>query len=93
MEYKAKITEIDIAITGTTLVYKLTADDGKVTLTQDLILSRDNYGEWMPEIKLDGFPAQKTASEAAKKLSEWLAQLSEAVLMGEYEMISLENDL
>lgn len=70
--------------------FNVAHNNGQTTVDQDLVLRR--YGDgWSAEMSMEGFPEQKTATEAAHKLAEWFDRLAATIKRSEFDIIDLNN--
>lgn len=71
-------------------IFTVGHDNSKATVDQDLILTNSGAG-WTAQMPILDFPEQKTATEAAHKLAEWMEKLAAAIRAGNFNEINLNK--
>lgn len=73
-----------------TVIFNIAHNDLTTTVDQDLILKRTSTG-WVADMRMEEFPEQKTSTEAALKLGEWLERLGAEIKKHTFDEINLEG--
>ena len=60
------------------MVYDVTHNTGRMSLEQELLLTRDIEG-WKADMLFDGMPSADNPTDAVEKLADWLERMAESL--------------
>ncbi|MFZ2452624.1 MAG: hypothetical protein WAW36_19115 [Methylovulum miyakonense] len=71
-------------------IFSAAHSDGVITVEQDLVLKQID-SKWIAEMPMLDFPPQKTITDAAWKLADWMEKMAAAIKASTFDEINLNN--
>ena len=65
--------------------------EGEVLVVEQTLTLKRTHNEWIAEMPMDDFPPQKTATEAAIKLADWMEKMAVAIRGATFDTINLNE--